>query len=35
MQKLYLLKLHQELGEGRRKEKGRGDKFMYDIFDTL
>jgi hypothetical protein len=22
-------------GEGRIKERGRGDEFMYDIFETL
>jgi hypothetical protein len=29
------LKLFQELEEGEIKENGRGDKSMYDIFDTL
>jgi hypothetical protein len=29
------LKLFQESGEGGIKENGRGDEFMYDIFDAL
>jgi hypothetical protein len=35
MQKGYLLKLLQELGEGGMKENGWGAEFMDDIFDTL
>jgi hypothetical protein len=35
MQKCYLLKLLQELGEGRIKESSGGDEFKYDIFDIL
>jgi hypothetical protein len=35
MQKCYLLKLLQELGEGGIKVNGGGGEFMYDTFDTL
>jgi hypothetical protein len=35
MQKWYLLRLFQELGVGRMKEKSGGGEFQYDIFDIL
>jgi hypothetical protein len=35
MQKWYLLKLFQELGEGGMKESSGGSEFKYDVFDTL
>jgi hypothetical protein len=33
--KLLPVKLLQELGDKGMKETGRGDQFMYEIFDTL
>jgi hypothetical protein len=36
MEKLYLLKLFQQLGVGEViKDNGRGSELKYDIFDTL
>jgi hypothetical protein len=35
MEKLYLLKLFQEWGEGKIKEMMEGGEFEYDIIDKL
>jgi hypothetical protein len=35
MQKWYLLKLFQDLGDRKIKDSGGGGEFKYDMFDTL